>query len=106
MLPYKEKLLQRKISKFTESNWWEWGRKPNKIIGDKILVNCKIRDIKPFYISNAEYWDGSLLALIPKNNFNLSEIVTKLNNLDWEKYGFKVGGRLIFAQKSLSNIYI
>lgn len=106
LLPYKEKLLQRKISKFTESNWWEWGRKPNKVIGNKILANCKTRDMKPFYISSAEYWDGSLLALIPKNKFNLDEVVNKLNILDWEKYGFKVGGRLIFTQKSLSNVYI
>lgn len=55
--------------------------------------------MKPFYISEAEYWDGSLLALIPKKETDLEEIIDKLNNLDWEKYGFKIGGRLIFTQK-------
>lgn len=106
LLSYKEKLLQRKAAKFTENNWFEWVRKPNKTVGKKILVNCKTRDLKPFYVSSAEYWDGSLLALIPKINIDLDRTVEKLNLTEWDKLGFKVGGRLIFTQKSLSNIYI
>ena len=104
LLPFKEKLLERKATKFTEANWWKWVREPKNLPGDKILVNTKTRDLKPFYISNASNWDGSLLALIPKKELSLSEWVLKLNSLDWEKLGFKVGGRLIFSQKALFNL--
>ena len=104
MLPFKEKLLERKATKFTEANWWKWVREPKNLPGDKILVNTKTRDLKPFYVSKANNWDGSLLALIPKKELDLNEWVLKLNSLDWEKLGFKVGGRLIFSQKALFNL--
>ena len=104
LLPFKDKLLERKATKFTETNWWKWVREPKNLPGDKILVNTKTRDLKPFYISNANNWDGSLLALVPKKELNLNEWVLKLNSLDWEKLGFKVGGRLLFSQKALFNL--
>lgn len=104
LLPFKEYLLQRKALTFNEDNWWKWVREPKNIIGDKIFVNTKTRDLKPFYISNASNWDGSLLALVPKKELDLNHWVLKLNSLDWDKLGFKVGGRFIFSQKSLYNL--
>lgn len=107
ILPFKQKLLERKGAKFTEKNWWEWVRKPNKETKKKIFVNCKTRDTKPFFTADGDYWDGSLLALIPKdNNLDVDKYVDKLNNTDWDKQGFKVGGRLIFSQKSLLNAIV
>ena len=107
ILPFKQKLLERKGAKFTEKNWWEWVRKPNKETKKKIFVNCKTRDAKPFFTADGDYWDGSLLALIPKdNNLDVDKYVDKLNNTDWDKQGFKVGGRLIFSQKSLLNAIV
>lgn len=107
LLEYKQKLLERKAMKFTENNWWKWVREPKNLEGNKILVNTKTRDKKPFYISSAKNWDGSLLALIPKNNeINLAKWVEKLNNLDWKSLGFLVGGRLIFSQKTLTLLKI
>lgn len=106
LLPYKKELLARKGSKFTEDNWWEWVRKPKKETKQKIFVNCKTRDSKPFFTAEGDYWDGSLLALIPKDNLDVNSYVDKLNNTNWEKQGFKVGGRLIFTQKSLLNASI
>ena len=107
LLSRKDELLRRKIKNFTEENWWEWGRKINHITGDKIYVNCKTRDPKPFFTHQSGWFDGSVLALIPKSRWydNLDDVIFQLNNNDWENQGFKVGGRLIFGQKSLENAY-
>lgn len=107
LLGYKQKLLARGIRKFNEDNWWEWGRKINPLVCPAILVNCKTRDLQPFYITDAKWYDGSLLALVPKTHlYTLEYLVEKLNNTNWQEQGFQVGGRLVFGQQSLSNAYL
>ena len=105
---HKEKLLSRKIKTFNENNWWEWGRKIRHIDGDKIYVNNKTRDEKPFFTNESGWFDGSILALVPKeeNKYSITDLLDILNHNNWEEQGFKVGGRLIFGQRSLSNAYI
>lgn len=39
-------------------------------------------------------------------DIKLEEYVDKLNSYDWEKHGFKVGGRYVFSQKALSSILL
>lgn len=107
LLEYKEQLLSRGIRNFNESNWWEWGRKITPLTSPAIFVNCKTRDMKPFYIGEYQWYDGSLLALIPKTkDYALEDLVELLNNTDWASQGFQVGGRLVFGQRSLSNAYL
>ena len=107
MLQHKNELMQRKIKHFTESNWWEWGRAIRHIDKEKIYVNNKTRDMKPFFTNPSGWFDGSILALVPKNiNIPVNELIDILNDTDWEAQGFLVGGRLIFGQRSLSNAYI
>ena len=105
---YKTQLLARKIRNFNENNWWEWGRKIRYINGPKIYVNMRTRDPAPFFTNESGWFDGSLLALIPKENilYTVEELIKILNDTDWESQGFKVGGRLIFGQRSLSNAFI
>ncbi len=105
---YKDELLSRKIKSFNESNWWEWGRKIRHIEGSKIYVNNKTRDMQPFFTHESGWFDGSVLALIPKENneYKIQDLIEILNNTDWNAQGFLVGGRLIFGQRSLSNAYI
>jgi adenine-specific DNA-methyltransferase len=107
LLQHKEELINRKIRKFNETNWWKWGREidfnENK---DRIYVNCKTRHENPFFINECKRWDGSVLTLFPKENINLKEWTEKLNNENWNELGFKTGERFIFSQKSLSNCYI
>jgi adenine-specific DNA-methyltransferase len=99
--------MARKIKTFTENNWWEWGRKINPINGDKIYVNNKTRDMQPFFTNDSGYYDGSILAIIPKFKWynTLDEVIYKLNNWNWDEQGFLVGGRYIFGQRSLSNAF-
>ena len=108
LLPYKDKLLARKIKNFSEKNWWEWGRKIRYIEGPKIYVNNKTREMHPFYTHESGWYDGSVLALIPKttNPYPIEALVEMLNENNWEEQGFKVGGRLIFGQKTLTNAYL
>lgn len=105
---YKSQLLARRIKNFNENNWWEWGRQIRHIEGPKIYVNMRTRDMSPFFTNDSGWFDGSLLALVPKetNPYTITELIDMLNNTDWEAQGFKVGGRLIFGQRSLSNAFI
>lgn len=108
MLRHKQALLNRKIKHFTESNWWEWGRAIRHINKEKIYVNSRTRDMKPFFTNDSGWFDGSILALVPKDNnkYSISKLINILNDTDWDAQGFLVGGRLIFGQRSLSNAYI
>jgi adenine-specific DNA-methyltransferase len=51
-------------------------------------------------------YDGSVLAIFPKYNINISKAVQMMNSVNWEELGFKVGGRLCFSQQSLENILL
>lgn len=107
ILKYKQELLKRQGSKFDEDNWWDYIRKPYIVSKKVILVLCRTRDSNPFFTVDCECWDGTLFGLIPKSDdIDIDEWIDKLNNIDWYKMGFGVGGRLIFSQRSLSNCYI
>ena len=101
--PHKEMLLRRRVRQFDESNWWEWGRKFCSRKGVRIYVNGKTRNKKPFYLSEIEAYDGSVLALFPKRDVDPVYAVKKLNNVDWDQLAFVCDGRLLFSQRSLAN---
>jgi len=103
---HKSTLLQRKIKKFDENNWWQWGRAYYKSENPRIYVNNKTRNKKPFFIHSTTAYDGSVLAIFPKQNLNqnqLQNFCDELNAINWQELGFVVDGRSIFSQKSLEN---
>ena len=99
--PYKQELLGRRIRQFSEHNWWEWGRKFPEREGPRIYVNAKTRHEAPFFVSEVRAFDGAVLALFPKNGFDLEEAAQQLNEIPWEELGFVCDGRLMFTQRSL-----
>ena len=101
--PHKERLLRRRIRKFDESNWWEWGRKFCDRSGWRIYVNSKTRNKNPFFVSQTRAYDGSVLALFPKVKMDIEKAAHKLNKIDWGKLGFVCDGRFLFTQRSLEN---
>ncbi|PAF43422.1 class I SAM-dependent methyltransferase [Helicobacter sp. 11S03491-1] len=106
---YKDILIRRKIKKFTQSNWWEWGRDYFKSDLPRIYVNTKTRNKKPFFTHPIKAYDGSILAIFPKfqtDDLTLSEICDLLNHTHWEELGFICDGRYLFSQKSLENCFI
>lgn len=103
---HKGALLKRKIKKFSESNWWEWGRDYYKSDLPRIYVNAKTRNKKPFFLHSCKAYDGSVLAIFPKfrvDSKELENLCTRLNELDWQELGFVCNGRYLFSQRSLES---
>lgn len=100
---HKAALLRRRIRRFDESNWWQWGRRYHAQDGARVYVNCKTRNAKPFFASDTPAYDGSVLALFPKDGISAGKLADALNRVDWRALGFVCDGRLLFTQKSLEN---
>ena len=91
MKTHENLLRKRKIIKITDKNWYKWGAIRNlkfmkNPTGKKyIYVKNKSRKSKPFWIGDAGYFDGSILALCPKNDtIPLEAHVDTLNSQDEE----------------------
>lgn len=106
LLKHKDVLINRKIKKFTEKDWYMWGRKYYESKAMRIYVNNKTRQLKPFFYNSCKAYDGSVLAIFPKfkcNKKKILELIDDLNNVDWDELGFVCDGRYLFTQKSLEN---
>ncbi|MCL2022011.1 MAG: class I SAM-dependent methyltransferase [Betaproteobacteria bacterium] len=108
LLAHKTRLLARRVRKFDESNWWQWGRLYPLNNHPRIYVNCKTRNPKPFFLHSSPHFDGSILALFPKNpaisQTELKQAAQMLNDMvDWRDLGFVCDGRYLFTQRSLQN---
>jgi len=104
----REKLIDRKIKKqWTEKDWWKWGRPQSNQSGKRIYVNNKTRTTNPFFFHECENYDGSVLAIFPKDDtMDIEKVVGVFNNIDWEMFSVKVGGRYIFKQRVLENCFL
>jgi adenine-specific DNA-methyltransferase len=87
LLLNKEKLMIRKINKFTEKNWWKYGALRNfnimKSNRKRIYGIMKTRNHEIFWKGNEnEYFGGGVVGLFLKENIqiNLDDMVTYLNS--------------------------
>lgn len=104
LLPYKAKLMARRIRHFDESNWWNWGRGYPETDAPRIYVNSRTRRPAPFFLHSCPHFDGSVLALFPHDpKADLEYLCRALNRVDWNELGFVCDGRFIFTQRSLEN---
>jgi adenine-specific DNA-methyltransferase len=107
----KPKLLERKIRKFNESNWFEWGALRNietveaNIGKPCIYVRNMTRQKDVAFIGKVQYFGGSLLCLIPKDTINLEDIIAKLNSEKF-KENYMYAGRFKIGQKQLCNVIL
>lgn len=100
--PHRDRLRNRRIRKFDDSNWWKWGRGLFVSEAPRIYVNSKTRSDKPFFLHPCNYYDGSVLAIFPKNpGAKLQDLAEELNKVDWKELGFLLDGRFLFNQRSL-----
>jgi len=101
---HKAQLMSRRIRFFDETNWWEWGRLHHISEQERIYVNTKTRNTRPFFLHSCKNYDGSVLALFPHNpQADITELCHLLNEVDWQELGFVCDGRYLFSQKSLEN---
>ena len=105
---FKERLLARRVRHFDETNWWLWGRQHCVSDQPRIYVNGKTRRQAPFFLHTCRNYDGSILALFPKNpTLDLERMVRLLNTaVDWEELGFVCDGRFLFSQRSLETCFL
>jgi adenine-specific DNA-methyltransferase len=102
---FKETLLARRVRKFDEMNWWQWGRRHHVAASLRIYVNARTRQIEPFFLHDCPNYDGAILALFPHDpNIDLARAVGLFNQaVDWQELGFKCDGRFLFSQRALSH---
>ena len=104
LLRHKQRLLARRIRRFDESNWWQWGRGYPDNDAPRLYVNGKTRRLAPFFEHPCRHFDGSILALFPHDHgADLAALGAALNAVDWGELGFVCDGRYLFTQRSLEN---
>jgi adenine-specific DNA-methyltransferase len=108
---HKTALKERKIRKFNDTNWFEWGalRNIQTVINNLnkpcIYVRNMTRQKEVAFVGKVQYFGGSLLCLIPKIDIDLAAIVNKLNTEQF-KENYMYAGRFKIGQKQLCNTII
>lgn len=112
ILKNKKLLISRKIKKFNELNWFQWGAPRNiKIMEenknkDCIYVKNLTREKKVAFKSKVMYFGGSLLMLLPKEeDLDLDKIVKILNNEETKK-NYMYANRFKIGHRQLSSLLI
>jgi adenine-specific DNA-methyltransferase len=107
---HKTELLERKIKKFSEKNWFEWGAPRNitsikKYWGNQcIYVRTMTRKKTVAFVGKVQYFGGSLICLVPKNKMDYSEmqrIVEHFNSTKFQK-NYIYAGRFKIGHKQIS----
>lgn len=104
----KDTLLQRRIRKFTEKNWYEWGAPRNiQVMVDEfdkecIYVHNLTRRSTVAFKGTVKHFGGGLLMLKPKKKINLDPIVDYLNSESF-KTNFMYSGRFKIGHRQISN---
>ena len=112
LLKYKDELINRKIRKFNEDNWFEWGAPRNKKVMETdtntkcIYISNITRKERVAFIDNVQYFGGGLLMLCPKDkSIDLGPIVDYINSIEFRKT-FIYTGRFKIGQRQLCNTYL
>jgi adenine-specific DNA-methyltransferase len=101
-------LINRKIKKFNENNWYEWGALRNyktieKKLGTKcIYISNMTRSQNVCFDDKVQYFGGSLIIMIPKQELNLKKMVEFIN-CDTFKNNYMYSGRFKIGHKQLCN---
>ena len=103
----KDDLLKRKIKKFNENNWFEWGALRNKERTEKnagkkcIYIKTVTRSNEVAFQDIVQYFGGTLICMIPKkNDVHLNTVVEFLNSETFRKE-YMYSGRFKIGQKQL-----
>jgi len=107
---HKKVLMARKIKRFSEENWFEWGAPRNithmeRFMGRPcIYVRNLTRSHEPAFLGNVQYFGGALLCMVPKNpDVDLSKIVEFLNKIETRR-DYTYSGRFKMGHRQLCHI--
>ena len=104
-------MKKRKIRKFDDKNWFEFGLLRNKkhvernFGKDCVYLYNLTRKKKVAFKGKVQYFGGSLLCLIPKSFVELEKIINTLNGVDFiNEHSYS--GRFKISQNQLANYLI
>lgn len=114
LMHHKKQLINRKIKKFNDNNWFQWGCLRNKRFMEEhtgdICIYAKVltRQKDVFKAGKVDYYDGSLLCMYPKQQLDDNQVEKLIEYLNSEKYlqHFLYSGRYKVGQKTLADSYI
>ena len=114
----KPDLLARKIRKFHDQNWFEWGAPRNittirRFWGQPcIYVATLTRDTRVAFLGKVAYFGGGLLMVVPKNSDKktisirfLESVVAHFNSVEFQT-NYRFSGRFKMGQRMLSDAII
>ena len=108
LLENKTHLMNRKIKKFNETNWFEWGAPRNiRMIEEKeghpcIYMKNLTRDETVAFRGTVGYFGGKLLCIVPHVEVDLDEIVRFFNSQEFRK-NYMYAGRFKIGHRQLAN---
>ena len=111
---HKTELLERKIKKFSEENWFKWGAPRNithieKYAGKAcIYLRNMTRHKEVAFSGKVQYFGGALLCLVPKEDMtdvDIQKIITYMNS-DAFKKDYMYAGRFKIGHKQISTSII
>ena len=115
LLDNKKILVERRIRKFNETNWFEFGATRNMKIVEKhlgkdcIYIYNLTRKSNVAFIDKVNYFGGNLIMLLPKHEskekLDLTNILQYINS-DVFKENFMFSGRFKIGQRQICNSYI
>ena len=112
LLSKKDILIKRKIKKYNEDNWFEWGAPRNIKTMETfknepcIYISNLSRNDEVAFIGKVQYYGGSLLMLKPnQKGLDLKKYVNYLNSNEFKK-DFTYSGRFKIGQRQLLNSFI
>ena len=113
LLSHKNILINRKIRKINEKNWYEFGLPRNKKIIDKyknnqcLYIHNLSRKKNICFKSHVQYFGGNLLMILPKhqNKLELNELLKYFNSEEF-KNRYTFSNRFKINQKNIKDCYI
>jgi adenine-specific DNA-methyltransferase len=113
MVSHKPALISRKIKKFNEKNWFEWGALRNyetikKNIGRECIYIRNISRLEEIcFKGNVQHFGGGLIIMIPKiipnKTLNITKIVEFINSSEF-KSNYMYSGRFKIGHKQVCNV--
>jgi len=113
LLAHKEALMSRRIKKFSESTWFEWGA-PRNITSIRaawgrpcIYVKNMTRSKEVAFVGTVQYFGGTLICIIPKPDTHpkLHDIAGYLNSVAFQT-NYMYSGRFKIGHKQLSSAIV
>jgi adenine-specific DNA-methyltransferase len=111
MESHKKHLISRKIKKFNETNWFQWGAirnlsiTKNNLGKDCIYIHTLTRKEIVAFKSKVTYFGGGLIMLLPHQKIDLNLVVNYLNSEKFKK-NFIYSGRFKIGQRQIINATI